>query len=147
MQIIVDADACPVTDIVIQETAAFHIAVTLVKNYNHFSMEAYPDHVKVTYVDDGADEADYRIVKLAHPGDVVVTQDFGLASLCLQKDCLVLHHKGFLYRKEKIDQMLQERHISAKMRKAGKRTKGPKKLTKEHKESFRSTLRKLLTNY
>ncbi|GAB2555463.1 YaiI/YqxD family protein [Gracilibacillus alcaliphilus] len=144
MKVIVDADACPVTNIIIEETEGIAIPVTLVKNYNHFSMETYPDHVTVTYVDDGADEADYRIVQLVGSEDIVVTQDYGLASLCLQKDCHVLHHKGFRYRKEKIDQMLQERHMSAKMRKAGKRTKGPKKLTNEDKDSFRNALRKLL---
>ncbi|GAE91446.1 hypothetical protein JCM21714_395 [Gracilibacillus boraciitolerans JCM 21714] len=107
-------------------------------------MQEYPEHVSIKYVDDGADAADYRIVQLAGKKDLVITQDYGLASLCLEKDCIVLHHKGFRYTKEKMDQMLEERHINAQARKAGLRTKGPKKFSEEQRDSFRIKLRKLL---
>ncbi|MGN8646983.1 YaiI/YqxD family protein [Gracilibacillus sp. HCP3S3_G5_1] len=144
MKIYVDADACPVTDIVIEETKAFQIDVVVVKSYSHFSMKETPEHVKVKYVDDGADAVDYRIVQMIRPDDLVITQDYGLAALCLEKDCHVMHHLGFTYSKDKINRMLQERHVNAKARKAGLRTKGPKKITEEQKNSFRLKLRKLL---
>ncbi|SHN18309.1 YaiI/YqxD family protein [Gracilibacillus kekensis] len=142
MHIFVDADACPVVDIIIAEANAKEIEVTLVKSYNHFSMKEHPAHVTVKYVDDGADSADYRIVQMIQKNDLVITQDYGLASLCLEKGCFCMHHKGFRYTKEKMDQMLQERHINAKARKAGYRTKGPKKFTEEQKENFRNKLRR-----
>ncbi|SER10934.1 hypothetical protein SAMN04487944_101259 [Gracilibacillus ureilyticus] len=144
MRIFVDADACPVTDLIINEAKSFNIQVTLVKSYNHFSLQNYPDHVKVTYVDTGADAADYKIIGMVKPNDLIITQDYGLAALGLEKGCYVLHHVGFFYSKQRIDQMLEERHRNAKARKAGYRTKGPKKLEDSQKENFRKTLRKFL---
>lgn len=145
MQIIVDADACPVVDIISEEAKKENCQVILVKSYSHFTLKDYPSHVSTKYVDEGADSADYTIVQLARKNDIVVTQDYGLAALCLEKDCHVLHHAGFAYSKAKMDQMLQQRHQNAMMRKAGYRTKGPKKLSAEQKNSFRITLQKLLT--
>src|SRR5699024_11138703 len=133
--ILVDADACPVVDIIIEETNKSAIPVMLVKSYSHFSMKEYPKHVSVKYIDDGADAVDYKIVGMVNKEDIVVTQEYGLAALCLQKDYKVLHHVGFAYSRGKIDQMLQERHQSAKARKAGFKTKGPKKLSDEQKNS------------
>ncbi|KAB8138523.1 YaiI/YqxD family protein [Gracilibacillus oryzae] len=147
MKIYVDADACPVIDTIIKEAKDFHINVVLVKSYSHFSLQEYPENVKVSYVDSGADAADYKIVGMAKSNDLIVTQDYGLAALGLEKGCFVLHHIGFHYTKEKIDQMLDERHRKAKARKAGFRTKGPKKLDYSQKESFRNSLRKLLEQY
>ncbi|MFC4404436.1 YaiI/YqxD family protein [Gracilibacillus xinjiangensis] len=147
MRIYVDADACPVVDTIINEAKTYNTEVILVKSYNHYSLQEYPDHVKVSYVDSGADAADYKIVGLAKQHDLIVTQDYGLAALGLEKGCYVLHHVGFHYTKERIDQMLDERHRKAKARKAGFRTKGPKKLEQTQKESFRNSLRKLLDNY
>ncbi|MFD2656140.1 MULTISPECIES: YaiI/YqxD family protein [Gracilibacillus] len=144
MKIFVDADACPVTEIIIDEARRFLIDVVLVKSYSHFSLQDTPKHVTVKYVDDGADAVDYRIVQMVQRNDLVITQDYGLAALCLEKGCYCLHHVGFTYSKDKINQMLQERHVNAKARKAGIRTKGPKKFTDEQKNSFRMKLRKLL---
>ncbi|UOQ47675.1 YaiI/YqxD family protein [Gracilibacillus caseinilyticus] len=144
MKIFVDADACPVVDIIIEEAGRYDLDVVLVRSYSHFSMKDYPKHVEVKYVDDGADAADYQIVRMVSKEDVVITQDYGLAALCLPKGSYVMHHIGFRYTKEKIDRMLQERHLNAKARKAGQRTKGPKKFTEEQKESFRCKFRKLL---
>ncbi len=144
MKIYVDADACPVTDIIIEEAKTYQIDVIVVKSYSHFSIKETPEHVTVKYVDDGADAVDYRIVEMVLPNDLVITQDYGLAAICLEKDCHVMHHVGFIYSKEKINQMLQERHVNAKARKAGVRTKGPKKFTEDQKNSFRLKLRKLL---
>ena len=72
--------------------------------------------------------ADYRIMKLAENGDLIITQDYGLASLGLAKGCTVLHHSGYSYTNENIDQLLQTRYLSAMARKSRKRTKGPNHL-------------------
>lgn len=140
MKIYIDADASPVKDIVIKEARRFSIPVVLVKSYNHFSHIDEGEGVKTIYVDSGADAADYEILKHVSPGDIIITQDYGLASLGLAKDCKVLHHKGFAYSDKNIDHLLQTRHLSAKARKAGQKTKGPKAFTDEDRAKFRELL-------
>ncbi|ASN03546.1 YaiI/YqxD family protein [Virgibacillus necropolis] len=140
MKIYVDADACPVKDIIISIAADATIPVTLVKSFAHFSHGNDAPNVETIYVDTGADSADFRIMQLAEKNDIIVTQDYGLASLALGKGCIVLHHKGFEYTQENIDQLLHTRYTSAMARKSGKRTKGPKAFTEEDQQKFRDLL-------
>ncbi|MFA1820983.1 YaiI/YqxD family protein [Virgibacillus oceani] len=144
MKIYVDADASPVKNIVIEEAATAEIPVLLVTSFSHYSPEEQPAGVETIYVDTGADAADYRIMKMAEKGDIIITQDYGLASLGLAKGCTVLHHKGFVYTNDNIDQLLQTRYLSAMARKSGKRTKGPKPFTDEDKTKFRELLKKVI---
>jgi uncharacterized protein len=144
MKIYVDADASPVKDIVIAVAKNFDIQVVLVKSINHFSNDEKMDGVETVYVDTGADAADYRIMQLAKKGDLIITQDYGLASLGLGKGCLVLHHKGFAYTDQNIDQLLETRHLSAKLRRSGQKTKGPKPFTDEDRNKFRSLLEQVV---
>jgi uncharacterized protein len=83
-------------------------------------------------------------MKLAGKGDIIVTQDYGLASLGLAKGCTVLHHTGYSYTNENIDQLLQSRYLSAMARKSGKRTKGPKPFTAEDKEKFKELFKRAI---
>lgn len=136
MKVIIDADACPVKDIVTKETKDKNIEVALVSSLSHFSSRELDSHVKAMYVDAGPDAADYRIVQLAEAGDIIVTQDYGLASLLLPKGCIVLHHTGFEYNKMNMDYMLETRHMSSVIRRGGGRTKGPKALSQEDKQKF-----------
>ncbi|WP_249871469.1 YaiI/YqxD family protein [Oceanobacillus saliphilus] len=145
MKIYVDADACPVKEVIIAEANMLTIPVVMVTSLSHFSNADDPPGVKTIYVDTGAEAADYRIMKLAEKEDIIVTQDYGLASLGLAKGCDVLHHKGFVYTNDNIDQLLQTRYLSAMARKSGKRTKGPKPFTFEDKEKFRILLRNILS--
>ncbi|MEN1968078.1 YaiI/YqxD family protein [Lentibacillus sp. N15] len=144
MNVYVDADACPVKDSIISIAKDNQIPVVLVKSFAHFSNSEQPQGVETIYVDTGADAADYRIMRLARSGDIIVTQDYGLASLGLAKGCLVLHHKGFVYTNENIDQLLQTRYASAMARKSGKRTKGPKAFTAEDEKKFRETFKVII---
>jgi uncharacterized protein len=144
MKIYVDADACPVKDIIIEEANKFHIPVILVKSYSHFSNQQELDGVETIYVDPGQDAADYRIIQLAKKHDLIITQDYGLASLGLGKGCIVIHHKGYQFTNQNIDKLLTERHISAKLRNSGVRTKGPKPFTNADKEKFRLYFSQLL---
>lgn len=146
MKIYVDADACPVKDIIIFEARKLKIPVILVTSFSHFSNAEQPSEVETIYVDSGADAADYRIVKLAEKGDIIVTQDYGLASLGLAKGIIVLHHKGFSYTNENIDQLLQTRYLSAMARKSGQRTKGPKPFTAEDREQFRDLFSQVISS-
>lgn len=136
MKIIVDADACPVKDVIFKETSHKNIPVILVSSLSHFSNQDVPDHVETIYVDAGRDAADFKIVALTKPGDIVITQDYGLASLLLPKGATVLHHKGFEYTDMNIDHLLSTRHMSAAIRQAGGRTKGPKPFSNEERRSF-----------
>jgi uncharacterized protein len=147
MKIYVDADACPVKDIIISEGTNAGIPIILVTSFSHFSSADQPSGVETIYVDSGADAADYRIMKLAGKGDIIVTQDYGLASLGLAKGCTVLHHNGYSYTNENIDQLLQSRYLSAMARKSGKRTKGPKPFTSEDREKFREHFQMILARH
>lgn len=140
MKIYVDADACPVKDIVISIATDAGLPVTLVKSFAHFSNGEEASGVETIYVDTGADSADFRIMQLARDKDIIITQDYGLASLALGKGCIVLHHKGFEYTQENIDALLQTRYTSAMARKSGKRTKGPKAFTEEDQQKFKNLL-------
>lgn len=144
MKVIIDADACPVKDIVSAETKDKDIRVVLVSSIAHFSSKELADHVKAVYVDAGPDAADYKIVQLAKDGDIIVTQDYGLASLLLPKGCIVLHHTGFQYNNMNMDHLLATRHISGVIRRGGGRTKGPRPLSKEDKESFTALFRSII---
>ncbi|MGM8215412.1 YaiI/YqxD family protein [Bacillaceae bacterium W0354] len=137
MKILVDADACPVKEIIIEEAKKYDLTVLLVKSFAHFSTNLEAPHVETIYVDSDSEAADYKIMQLAKKGDVVITQDYGLASLLLAKDCIVLHHKGFIYSNRNIDTLLNNRYISSMVRKSGGKTKGPKALTDEDRRQFR----------
>ncbi|RDW21148.1 YaiI/YqxD family protein [Oceanobacillus arenosus] len=147
MQIYVDADACPVKNTIIEEGVRLGIPVTLVTSISHYSNLVQPLGVETVYVDTGAEAADYRIMKLASKGDIIVTQDYGLASLGLAKGCTVLHHKGFTYTNDNIDQLLQTRYLSAMARKSGKRTKGPKPFTDEDRMKFRDLFLETISGF
>ncbi|MFZ3578364.1 YaiI/YqxD family protein [Virgibacillus sp. DJP39] len=144
MQIYVDADACPVKDSIVSIASDAHIPVTLVKSFAHFSNGDEAPGVDTVYVDTGADSADFRIMQLAKKYDIIITQDYGLASLALGKGCIVLHHKGFEYTQENINPLLQTRYTSAMARKSGKRTKGPKAFTEEDQLKFSNLLLKVI---
>ena len=146
MHVYIDADACPVKNIIIEEALAKSIPVTLVTSISHFSTKEQPAGVEIVYVDTGAEAADYRIIKLIKKGEILITQDYGLASLGLGKGCLVLHHTGYRYTSENIDQLLQSRYLSAMVRKSGKRTKGPKPFTEENRKEFRQRFKEVLAS-
>lgn len=140
MKIYVDADASPVVKETISVAKEFQLTVFLIKSYAHFSTEPVDSLVDVLYVDAEREATDMAITERAKKGDVVITQDYGLASLCLTKGCLVLHHKGFIYSDKNIERLLALRHEHAKLRRAGKRTKGPRAFTKEDREKFKQVL-------
>lgn len=146
MQIIVDADACPVKDIIFKTTKNKNISVTLVSSISHFSNQEVPPHVETIYVDAGRDAADFKIVALASKDDIVVTQDYGLASLLLPKGTVVLHHNGFEYDDMNINHLLNTRHISAAIRQGGGRTKGPKPFSKDDQQTFSKLFKEKIKN-
>lgn len=136
MRFVIDGDGSPVKEEVIRLGRKYQLPVLIITSVDHFTVKEYPDFVQFIYVDKGADRADYQIVKDIQPGDFLITQDYGLASLVLPKSARVFHHSGKEYLVETIDQLLMQRYIGGQMRKAGKRTKGPKPFTTSDREAF-----------
>lgn len=144
MRLMIDGDGSPVKEEVIQLGKKFQLPVLIVTSIDHYTNKEEPEFVHFIYVDKGAEQADYEIVKLVEPNDILVTQDYGLASLALPKGARVFHHSGEEYKKETIDILLNQRYMSAQMRKAGKKTKGPKAFTKKDREHFFMVLNEFL---
>jgi len=95
-------------------------------------------------MDKGADSADFGIVNRVSPGDIVITQDYGLASMCLARGGRVLHQDGWEYTQWNIDALLLQRHEARKYRLSGGRTKGPKKRTAQQDAAFAAAFQKML---
>ncbi|MFC6346593.1 YaiI/YqxD family protein [Vagococcus carniphilus] len=144
MRLVIDGDGSPVKDEVVELGRKYGLPVLIVTSVDHFTTKEYPDFLTFIYVDKGADGADYRIVKEIKENDMVITQDYGLASLLLGKKVRIFHHNGKEYLPETIDSLLTQRYIGGQMRKAGKRTKGPKPFTKADREHFTKILTKVL---
>ena len=141
MRLLIDADACPVVERAIDAAAKRGIPVTLVCDDAHQMSRAHAETVTVSR---GADSADFALVNLTHRGDIVVTQDYGLAAMCLAKGARILHQDGREYTEQNIDGLLAFRHEAKKLRRAGGRTKGPAKRTAAQDEAFSAALALLL---
>ena len=143
MKIFVDADACPVVDIVEDIATKYSIPVTLLCDTNHVLTS---DYSEVIVVGAGADAVDYKLISICHRGDIVVTQDYGVAAMALGKGAYAIHQSGKWYTDENIDQMLMERHLNKKARRASSRNhiKGPRKRTDEDDQRFSESFEKLL---
>lgn len=143
MKIFVDADACPVIDIVEDIATKYNIPVTLLCDTNHVLTS---DYSEVIVVGAGADAVDYKLISICHRGDIVVTQDYGVAAMALGKGSFAIHQSGKWYTNENIDQMLMERHLNKKARRASSRNhiKGPRKRTEEDDQRFVESFEKLL---
>jgi uncharacterized protein YaiI (UPF0178 family) len=137
MKIIIDADACPVVDITVNTAKERDLECIIVRDNTH-SIERVGATTIV--VDKGADSADCRIANLTKMGDVIVTQDYGLAALVLGKGGKVLNQNGLIYTDSNIDNLLFTRFIGKKERMAGNRTKGPKKRTAQNDADFLKAL-------
>ncbi|MBP3647818.1 MAG: YaiI/YqxD family protein [Clostridia bacterium] len=142
MQLWIDADACPVVNLAISVAAKHGIPVTLVCDDAHFMQR---EGARTITVSQGADSADMVLVNLLKPGDAVVTQDYGLAALCLARGAYPLDQNGRIYTNDNIDSLLGMRHVAAKVRRGGGRLKGPPKRTKEQDQWFEQALNELLS--
>lgn len=143
MKILVDADACPVVKITEQVARQYKIQVILLCDTNHVLRS---DYSEVRFVGAGADAVDFALVNLCKKGDIVVTQDYGVAAMALGKGAYGLHQSGRRYTNENIDQLLMERHLAKKARMgSGKHhMKGPAKRTEEDDLRFREGLCRLI---
>lgn len=141
MKILVDADACPVTHIVIRLARKRGIPVVLVTDDSHVMESSYAE---IVTVGQGADAADLALINRAEKGDVVVTQDYGVAALALGKKACAINQNGLRYTDENIDALLNERHESGKARRAGRRAGGFRKRTEAENARFAEAFEDLL---
>lgn len=141
MKVLIDADGCPVTDIAIRLCRQFQFPCILLCDTAH---EFRREGVQTLVFDKGADSVDFALVNRVQSGDLVITQDYGLASMCLAKGSRVLHQDGWEYTQNNIDALLLVRHESRKYRASGGRFKGPKKRTDLQDRTFETALRSLL---
>lgn len=135
MRIYVDADACPVMEIVEKTAKKYRVPVTLLCDTNHVITS---DYSEVKIIGAGADAVDYALIGLCGRGDIVVSQDYGVAAMALGKGAHVIHQSGKWYTDENIDQMLMERHLACKARRASKKNhlKGPRRRSQEDDQRF-----------
>ena len=137
MRILVDADACPVKEIIVRIARRYSIEVIMFVNTCHVINDGYST---VVTVDQHSDSVDYAIANSIKPGDIIVTQDHGLAALAMSPKNFVISQNGFIYDNSNIDSLISFRHESAKVRRSGGRTPNPKKRTAEEDEKFEKTL-------
>ena len=141
MHIWVDADACPVVRLTEQAAKRRKIPVTLLCDTNHVLSSDYSD---VIVIGAGADAVDFALVNRCCKGDLVVTQDYGVAALALGRGAMCINQNGLVYTNENIDMLLFERHIGKKMRRAGKLNGGAKKRNSENDTKFAYEFEKLI---
>jgi len=141
MRILVDADACPVKEQIIRVSKKMGISVIMFVDTSHEINDGYST---VITVDKGRDSVDIKLVNEAKTGDVVVTQDFGVASMALAKGSRAINQNGMAYDASNIDRLLFERHISAKARKAGGKSTKHKKRNKENNNQFETEFQKII---
>lgn len=128
MKIIVDGDACPGISIITNIAKKYELEVIIYCDINHYITANYGE---VRFVDSGFQSVDMKVVNECSNGDIIVSQDYGVAAICLGKKASVISPKGYIYTNENIGAMLEQRHLSQKIRRGGGKTPNAKKRTIE----------------
>ena len=138
----VDGDACPGIGLIEALAKKHNIKMKIYANYAH---NINSDYAEVLLMDKSSQSVDMKIISETKENDIIITQDFGLASIVLLKKAHAIGPKGLIYTNENIDRLLDERYFNSQIRKATGRNKGPKKRTEEDNERLINNLEKLLT--
>ena len=141
MKVLIDADACPVVEIAVRLCKKQNILCLLLCDTAH---ACYRDGAETLIFDKGADSVDFALVNRVCPGDIVITQDYGLASMCLGRCARVIHQDGWEYTPDNISGLMEQRHVAKKHRLAGGRTKGPAKRTNQQDDAFAAAFQQML---
>ena len=142
MKIYVDADACPVTRIAERVAKEYGLPVFLLCDTNHALSS---DYSEIRMIGVGVDAVDIALINLCQRGDIVVTQDYGVAALALGKGAKAIHQSGRWYTDENIDGLLMERHMAKVARRKSKNhLKGPAKRTEEDNRRFEESFRRMI---
>ena len=141
MTILIDADGCPVVDIAVKIANERKIDCLILCDTSHIFEKP---GAKTITVSKGSDSVDFALVNMVQTGDIVVTQDYGLAAMCLARRAIPINQNGMVYTDNNIDALLHERYTSKKIRMSGVRLKGPSKRTAEQDAAFETALCGLL---
>ena len=140
-RILIDADGCPVVDIAVKLARQYNTECLILCDTSHrFEKEG----AKTLTFSKGADSVDFALVNLLEAGDIVVTQDYGLAAMCLSRSAFPMSQDGMLYTGDNIDALLMARYTAKKIRNAGGRLKGPSKRTAMQDKAFEERLKNIL---
>jgi hypothetical protein len=140
MRILVDADACPGKKIIVKLAKQYKLDVLMFFDNSHEYKDGYSE---VFILDRGADSVDYFLINKLQKGDIVITQDYGVATMALSKLCFPINQHGLVYNNDNIMSLLQQRATNQKLRKH-KKMKGPKKRTQKDDEKFEINLNNLI---
>ena len=116
MTILINADGCPVVDLTLQIAKRFVVPVIILCDTAH---QIEREGAQTLVFDKGADSVDFALVNRVKPGDVVVTQDYGLASMCLAKCARVLNQNGLEYTADNMEALMLRRYENKKLLRAG----------------------------
>ena len=141
MKVLIDADGCPVVDIAAALCRTYRIPCHIFCDTAH---RIETDGAETFVLDKGADSVDFFLVNRISPGDIVITQDYGLASMALSRSARVVHQDGWEYTTDNIDALLLVRHESRKHRAASGRIKSIPKRTQQQNTRFRQALDTIL---
>jgi uncharacterized protein YaiI (UPF0178 family) len=139
-KVLVDADACPVKGLIVEVAKEYHLPVIFYIDTSHILED---DYAEVMTVGQGRDAVDFALVNHTRQGDIVVTQDYGLAAMAVLKNARAIHPSGLVYTKDNLDRLLFERHMNAKIRRAGGRHSGPRKRKQSDNARFERAFRSL----
>lgn len=141
MKIYIDADGCPVVDIAVRLAKKYEVECVILCDTSH---KIEREGAQTIVVEKGADSVDFRLVNLVRRDDIAVTQDYGLAAMCLGKSATVINQDGKQHTSDNISGLLEFRAINKKIRRSGGRMRGMPKRTKEQNEAFERCLEQLL---
>lgn len=141
MKIFIDADGCPVVKLACEIAKRYKLNCVIVCDTAH---EFRVEGVEVVTVSKGADSADFRLVNMLEENDICITQDYGLAAMCLSRRAIAINQNGVQYDNNNIDAMLYSRYTAKKIRNAGGRLKGPKKRDPSLDKDFAVTLERVI---
>ena len=141
MRILIDGDGCPVVGLAITAARAHEFEAIIFCDSAHVYER---EGARTVTTVKGADSVDFTLVNQARPGDIVVTQDYGLAAMCLARGAMVLNQNGQIYDDQNIDGLLSVRHLARKARMSGGRVRGPAKRTGEQDLAFERGLLRLI---
>lgn len=144
MKIYMDADGCPVVRNTLKIAKVYGIPCVIICDTAH---RIEHEGAETIVVSQGVDSVDFRLVNMIENGDIVITQDYGLAAMCLGKRAIVLHQDGKQYTEENISGLLEFRAIGKKIRRNGGRTKGLQKRTVQQDLEFEKALLGLLKQH
>lgn len=141
MKVLIDADGCPVVDMTVKLCGKYRVSCIILCDTAH---EMQREGAQTLTFDKGADSVDFALVNRICAGDLVITQDYGLASMCLARKAFVLHQDGWSYTEDNIGALLFQRAESRRYRASGGRLKGPAKRTRQQDQTFYNALEQLL---